>query len=85
MLSDKNNFTITTCITIYLLNVCSVNLIGLLSLYRQSYDIDMEIKVIGTSQMSRSSYDLKNPNFRYTGIQPQPPAGELIVGMVMCA
>lgn len=45
----------------------------------------MEIKVIGTSQMSRSSYDLKNPNFRYTGVQPQPPAGELIVGVVMCA
>ena len=43
----------------------------------------MEIKVTGTSQMSRSSYDLKNPNFRYTGIQPQPPAGELIMGVVM--
>ena len=33
--------------------------------HRQSYDIDVEIAVKGTSVHITSSYDLKNPNFRY--------------------
>lgn len=41
---------------------------------RQSYDIDMEINVVGTSQVSKCHYDLKNPYFRYSGAA-QPPAG----------
>ncbi|XP_003388033.1 PREDICTED: histone-arginine methyltransferase CARMER-like [Amphimedon queenslandica] len=41
---------------------------------RQSYDIEMEINVVGTSQVSKCHYDLKNPYFRYTGAA-QPPAG----------
>ena len=34
----------------------------------------MEINVVGTSQVSKCHYDLKNPYFRYTGAA-QPPAG----------
>ena len=35
-----------------------------------TYDIDIEMKVVGTDQVCQGSYDLKNPYFRYTDLSP---------------
>ena len=44
-------------------------------LCRQSYDVEINMAVPGTTMKSTNILDLKNPFFRYTGQQPQPPPG----------
>ncbi|XP_070564119.1 histone-arginine methyltransferase CARM1-like isoform X2 [Ptychodera flava] len=42
---------------------------------RQSYDIDIEVGIQGSSSVSTNRLDLKNPFFRYTGAAPAAPPG----------
>ena len=42
---------------------------------RQSYDVDIELNIPGTTNKSVNCLDLKNPFFRYTGAAPAAPPG----------
>jgi len=42
---------------------------------RQSYDVQIQVTVDGTGVRSSNVLDLKNPFFRYTGVQSSPPPG----------
>lgn len=42
---------------------------------RQSYDVDIELKIKELGTRASNSLDLKNPYFRYTGQPVQPPPG----------
>ena len=44
-------------------------------MFRQSYDVDLELNVPGTNNKVTNNLDLKNPFFRYTGQQPAAPPG----------
>uniref|UniRef100_A0A2C9L7J3 type I protein arginine methyltransferase n=1 Tax=Biomphalaria glabrata TaxID=6526 RepID=A0A2C9L7J3_BIOGL len=50
-------------------------LVRLTSNTRQSYDVDIELNIPGTTNKSVNNLDLKNPFFRYTGAAPAPPPG----------
>ncbi|KAL3319833.1 Ecto-ADP-ribosyltransferase 4 [Cichlidogyrus casuarinus] len=42
---------------------------------RQSYDVDIELVIPGTTSKISNTIDLKNPHFRYTGYPTAPPPG----------
>ena len=43
-----------------------------LKIYRQSYDVSIELQLEGCDLISKNNLDLKNPCFRYNGV-PHPP------------
>ena len=58
----SNPLTISTCLINHAL-----------ALNRQSYDVDIDVSVVGEGVKFTGSYDLKNPNFRYMTMPPPPP------------
>jgi len=52
-----------------------VGKVKLTSNARQSYDVDIEMSIPGTTNKSVNCLDLKNPFFRYTGAAPAAPPG----------